>query len=314
MAVVRPLILTGDNNLKEMTDAQVTAVQTRVRYLYALNPSVTLGVVGSGGSLAAITDTRKKSGTSATSVSSFPSEATTGEPQTVTVNYQKANETQADTDVTLDTANKRFPVYYNGSSIQAMSLQDLRDTFIFPAIDTLTGAVGQPGMHRVHTALTLTDYTLVNAVPIFADTRANVGAYLAGNIGTSGTTQDIPTTVTNYYLFTKDNIDPAPTHEPLIQIRDDNNLKQFAAVDIDAILQNEVRHCASEVAETSIRYSFGDTADSGTNLGTGMSNTILNGAGNHQTRYVNTNDYRAQEFPNGSAVTTATTFLKVNQI
>ena len=32
-----------------------------------------------------------------------------------------------------------------------------------------------------------------------------------------------------------------------------------------------------------------------------MVNTILNGGGNYQTRFVNANDYRAQEFPNGTA-------------
>ena len=44
-----------------------------------------------------------------------------------------------------------------------------------------------------------------------------------------------------------------------------------------------------------------------------MTNTILNGSGNYQTLYVNTNDYRAQEFPDGSAVTADTYFLKINK-
>ena len=44
-----------------------------------------------------------------------------------------------------------------------------------------------------------------------------------------------------------------------------------------------------------------------------MVNTILNGSGNRQTRFVNTNDYRAQEFPNGSATTANTYRLKINR-
>jgi hypothetical protein len=45
--------------------------------------------------------------------------------------------------------------------------------------------------------------------------------------------------------------------------------------------------------------------------GSGMTNTILNGTGNYQTRFVNANDYRAQEFPNGTAVTVATHYLRI---
>ena len=43
-----------------------------------------------------------------------------------------------------------------------------------------------------------------------------------------------------------------------------------------------------------------------------MTDTILDGSGNYQTRYVGLDDYRAQEFPNGSAVTAATHRLKMN--
>jgi hypothetical protein len=44
-----------------------------------------------------------------------------------------------------------------------------------------------------------------------------------------------------------------------------------------------------------------------------MANTILNGAGNYQTLFVNADDYRAQEFPNGTAVTANTYFLRINK-
>ena len=45
-----------------------------------------------------------------------------------------------------------------------------------------------------------------------------------------------------------------------------------------------------------------------------MADTILNGSGNYQTRQVNNDDYRAQEFPNGSATTAATILLTNTQI
>ena len=58
-----------------------------------------------------------------------------------------------------------------------------------------------------------------------------------------------------------------------------------------------------------IVYSY----TSGNNRGSGMGDTRLNGSGNYQTRFVNTNDYRAQEFPNGSATTVNTYYLKINK-
>jgi hypothetical protein len=44
-----------------------------------------------------------------------------------------------------------------------------------------------------------------------------------------------------------------------------------------------------------------------------MGDTILNGSGNYQTREVNADDYRAQEFPDGSAVTAATYYLRIHK-
>ena len=42
-----------------------------------------------------------------------------------------------------------------------------------------------------------------------------------------------------------------------------------------------------------------------------MVDTRLDGAGNYQTRFVDANDYRTQEFPNGTAQTISTYFLRI---
>ena len=69
MAVRRPLILTGDNDLIEMTDAQINAVKDRCRYLYGLAPSVTLSyAAANNGNLSAMTDSRLQAGASTTNV------------------------------------------------------------------------------------------------------------------------------------------------------------------------------------------------------------------------------------------------------
>jgi hypothetical protein len=83
-------------------------------------------------------DTRLQAGAASTSTTAFPSEATTAEPSVVTVTYDKITETRATVTPTSDTG-KLWPAYYNASgNIQAMNLQDVKDTFLHPAIDLLT--------------------------------------------------------------------------------------------------------------------------------------------------------------------------------
>ena len=308
MTVRTPLILDGSNNLIEMSTAQINAVKDRCRYLYGASPSVTLSRVASDGGLGNLSDTRKQAGAMSTSVSSFPSEATTAEPSTVTVQRAHISESRTDTTATADTNSVAFPVYQTSGNIQAMTLTDVYDTFIYPAIDTITGAAGQPGTYYIHTATTLSGYTAVSNSIVYADTRADTSLYTAGGIGE---TLDQPTTVTSYYLLAADNI-AAPSMEQMLFIRNsDKNIEQYTQAEMDGWLQNCMRHVASEVTGSKISYNLNG---SGTNLGSGMADTILNGAGNYQTRYVGLDDYRAQEFPNGSAVTATTHRLKMEQV
>ena len=51
----------------------------------------------------------------------------------------------------------------------------------------------------------------------------------------------------------------------------------------------------------------------GTSKGSGIVDTRLTGSGNYQTRQVNNDDYRAQEFPNGTSATINTYFLKIQK-
>ena len=308
MAVRTPLIIDGSNNLKEMTTAQINAVKNRCRYLYGANPSVTLSRVSSGGNLGSISDTRKKAGASITRTDRFAVQTETAEPGTVTVNYARISESRSNTSASSDTNSIAFPVYQTSGNIRSMTLTDVYDTFIYPAVDTITSAVGQPGTYRIHTGTSLSGYSAVSTSIIYKDTRANTGAYTSGGIAEA---LDQPTTVTNYYLLKANNIS-APSMEKMLFIRNaDKNLEQYSQAEMDTWLQNSIRHAASEINGSKISYNFNG---SGINLGSGMANTILNGSGNYQTRFVNANDYRAQEFPNGSAVTAATHRLRMNQV
>ena len=312
MAVRAPL-KNNSGNLQEMTTAEVSEIVDQFVYQYSLNPSVALSVVSSGGSLSGINDTRLQAGAQSTSVSAFPSEATTAEPSVVTVTYDKINETRASISPTTD-SGKTWPIYYNSSGeIQAMSLQDVKDTFIHPAIDLLaagTTTSQQAGTYHINTSASVTGSTEVsgNGTAIFVDTRANVSAYTAGSIPEA---LDQPLNITSYYLHRVNGVDN--TYVLPMQIDANNNLKVYAETDWESLIQEWIRYTAVSSADGySLSYNVG-TSGSGNTRGSGIADTRLNGTGNYQQRFVNTDDYRAQEFPNGTETTIATYYLRIHK-
>ena len=310
MAVRKPLYV-DSGNLREMDTTMVGQIVDQAVYQYSLAPSVALSVVSSGGSLSAITDTRKQAGAQSTSSTSTPSEGTTAEPSTVTVTYDKVSEARTAGSPTSDTG-KTWPVYYNGSGqIQAMSLTDVKDTFLHPAIDLLSsGSTGtqQGGTYHVSTTTSVSGSSLVSSTAIFTDTRANTGAYSAGSIPE---TLVQPTTITNYYVHKITGSQITYT-EPYF-LDGSNNIKEFTTSAFDTLLSEWMKYTAVSSSDGySLSYNIG-TSGSGNTRGSGMADTILNGSGNYQTRFVNNDDYRAQEFPNGSAVTAATYYLRINK-
>lgn len=307
MAFRRPLYESG-GDLYEMNDSQIAAVQSQISYLYSQSPSVTLSVVSSGGNLGTYTDTRQQAGAYRTFTTRFPTEAETAEPSTVTVSYSRVSQSVATTSEPADTNNLAFPAFSNNGNIQAMTATDMYDTFMGPAITNLTSGstgVAQGGTYTVSSSTSLAGATLVSATPIFSDTRANTSLYTAGGIPEA---LDQPFTVTNYYLHRINGSDPVAYNAPVFIRAADADIQIFTTSTFDTQMQNFIRHAAASVTGLQIRYSINGT---GTNRGTGMANTILNGSGNYQTRFVNADDYRAQEFPNGSVITAATHRLRI---
>lgn len=311
MAVRTPLYYNG-SNLQEMTSGMIDEFKALAIYQYSLNPSRTLSVVTSGGNLTSINDTRLQAGAVSTSTTAFPNEATTAEPSVVTVSYQRINQTASSITPTVD-SGKIFPVYYNtGGNIQHMTLTDFRDTFIHPAIDTLaldTTTSSQAGTYFVSTNTSVAGSTLVSATPIFLDTRADTSQYTAAGIGE---TLDQPTTIQSYYLHKIDGSPVTLTQFPLYADAS-NNLKQFSQAEIANLLSEYIRfEVASSTSGYSLSYNLG-TSGSGNIRGSGMTDTRLNGTGDYQTLFVNADDYRAQEFPNGTAVAINTYYLRINK-
>ena len=310
MAVRSPLINDG-NNLREATSAEIDDLKKEMIRQYSLDIPVTLTVVASGGNLGSLTDTRLQAGAHSTSTTAFPDETTTAEPSQVDVTYDKISQTIASVSTPTDTNNKRFPVYYDGTDVVSMTLQDMIDTFGEPVVDTLTNGsftTDQAGTYRIHTATTLTGATEVSGAntAVFVDTRADTAAYTAAGIPE---TLDQPTTINSYYLF---RVDAASigTIPQLMYADASNDLKEFSDAEIGTIFQEVVRHTAVNVVGSRIDYDY----TTGTNLGSSMVDTRLTGgSGNYQQLFVNVDDYRAQEFPDGTPTTINTYNLKVQQ-
>ena len=302
MAIRTPLKL-DSTNLKEMSSTDTGNIIGRMVYLYMTDPSVTLGYVGSGGSLAAMNDTRTQASASTSHVSSYQ---TAGAVSTVTVTYDKINEAATSLSAPADTNNIRFPVYYDSGNVKAMSLTDMYDSFVSLASNGASELIPAAQPYKIHTSTTPpSGYTLVSSTPVFVDTRANTSLYTAGGIGE---TLDQPQTITSYYLHRSNG--SAVTAPTPLYIDSNQNLKEYTAAELDAVLKEVIRYTSVNLSSNTLRYFIGG---GGTTLGTGMANTKLNGSGNYQTRQVS-DDYRAQEFPNGSVVTEATYYLKARRV
>ena len=310
MTARTPLYYNG-SQLQEMKSTDIASLQSLAVYYYSLNPSRTLTVVGSGGNLPSIDDTRLKAGAASTASGSFPSEATTAEPSVVTVSYQRITQASASVTTTSDTG-KTFPVYWNGTKVQAMTEQDFLDTFVYSAVNLLasgTTTSDQAGTYFVSTSESVAGATLVSATPIFTDTRADTSLYTAGGIAE---TLDQPQTINNYYLHIINGVLTAPTNPP-ISIDASNNLKQYSTAEIGALMGEFVR---DQVVNSSTGYEIKYNIDGslGTARGSAIANTILTGgSGNYQTRFVSGSDYRAQEFPDGTPATANTYTFKIEK-
>ena len=300
----------NSGNLQEMTSAEIVEWQKAAIFVYAQSPTSVLTVVSSSGSLDAMNDTRKMAGAVSTNASAFVAEGSTAEPGTNTVSYDKVTQTLTTSGIgqTADSGTT-FPVYYDGSgNIQAMNLTDFKDTFIEPAIDLLiAGSESNDtgGTYSITTSSTAaTGYTNVSTTAVFVDTRANTGLYSSGGIPE---TLDQPQTITSYFLHRRNGADSDPTRN-LLLIDGDNNLQEGATATMKTLIGNWIRYDAANTTGQKITYTMATSG--GNTRGTAIVDTRLNGAGNYQTRQVG-DDYRSQEFPNGSAATITTYNLRI---
>ena len=318
MAIRTPIYYDG-TNIVDMTEIQMNEWKQYIVYLYSLDPSVTVTVVSGSGTLSpTMADTRLKAGAASVTGSggsAFVAEGTTAEPATVTVNYDKITGPTYDTSLNAqaDTNNIAFPAYKDGNNIKAMSATDYVDTFIYATLDamiTASESAATNGTYTISTAASVTNYAEASGAgtAVFLDTRADTSAYSAAGIPE---TLDQPTTITSYYLQRANFGRTFPTVAPLL-IDSSGNLNQVDLTSdttaFNAILKNDIRHFAAEDSGGhKLSYNING---SGNARGTAMVDTRLNGSGNYQQRQVG-DDYRSQEFPNGSAATINTYTFKI---
>jgi len=314
MATRRPLVINGSGDLVEMTDAEIVILQKSCAERYSTSPSVALSQVGGSGTLAAMSDTRLQAGAVSNSATAFVAEGTTAEPSIVTVSYDKITETRTSVTNPTDTNNRVYPMYYrnqDGSgatgNLHAMSQADMIDVFIGPALTTMSNAtvsVTTPGTYHINTANSgVSGSTIVSSTPVFIDTRADTSAYAAAGIPE---TLDQPATINSYYLWKVDTTVISISALPCFT-DGSGNLEAFTEAEWEAIVIDLMRYNAVSNATYSHTYTIGGA---GGTRGSSMVDTKLDGAGNYQTLQVG-DDYRSQEFPNGSAATISTYLLKL---
>ena len=333
MAVRTPVFFNGAD-IQQMSDAQIAEVQRQARFVYSLDPSVKLTYVSSGGNLNAITDTRLKSGASIVRANVF---ASTSDPVPVLTHQQHVNQNVYSGDsedifdniqTTADSNNRKFPCYLDGSNnVVAMGESDFIDTFIKPAIaayDTLdTTNDSVPGIYHVQSGTSFSGSTLASATPIFVDTRADADsaggffgsassyATSVAAIGNDGTFQDVNRVISSHNLFLKNGA-AADYTIPLHVLDGNGDIFTPDSATFNAVLQNMMRYSALHITGAKINYQLVADSDTSTTFrGSGITNTIMNGSGQVIQRQVNADDYRAQEIPNGSAVTANTYFLGI---
>ena len=316
MASRKMLYVNSNNDLQEMTSAEMVEVQNRMIYAYGSSPTAVITQVSSSGALVdSMDDTRLKAGATSQSTTAFVAEGTTAEPGTVTVTYDKINLAYTATGSISNTSDSgtTFPVYYDSTSgnIFAMTLDDLKDTLLHDAIDLLisgTESSSTAGTYTITDSSTAaTNYTNVSTTAVFVNTTADTGEYSAAGIPE---TLDQPTTVTSFYLHSRDASANTPSRLPLV-INTNNDFQEMTISDVDIVLGEWLRYTAAHSAD-GYKITYNAATSGGNTRGTAMVDTKLDGSGNYQTLQSG-DDYRSQEFPNGSAATITTYNLRINK-
>ena len=93
----------------------------------------------------------------------------------------------------------------------------------------------------------------------------------------------------------------------------DYDIRQYSIAEATTLLATWLKVYAGEISGYKITYSITTDGSGGNARGTSMVDTKLNGSGVFSTTLAGLDDYRAQEFPNGSPATVTTYTLRVTK-
>lgn len=323
MTARTPLYLTS-GNLRGMSAADMSVQTDMAVYQWSLNPSVTISRNGSGsGNMNGPTDSRMQAGASTTDATNYDTEAETPDISQISIAWDTFDQNIASTSEPTNTDNRAFPVYLTAANqIQSMSAADFVDTFISDALNQLDSSSitdNCAGTFHIATSTAVAGSTNISASAMFQDTRADAAAYTAAGIPE---TQDQSIAITNYYLHRRDWGGSVPSPRLPMYMDSNGHLKEYTSTEWNTLLQNFMRHCATTtIAGTDhgaqrVRYVVaqaqpGAGASLYSTKGSGMADTRLSGtsADGYTQYFVNANDYRTQEFPNGTPTTINTWYL-----
>lgn len=290
-------------------------------YAYANNPSgpsAKLEVNTANGTLMTgqpFVDTYFIAGASTTRVDRFATEAETPNTVLVTDNYNRIRVVYDSVSLpTTDTNNLQYPLYlYNDGGViqlRAMTRQDFIDSCVIPALNAMTiwsssTTNQQSGTYFLTTSTSPANATLVSATPVAVNSVANVAAYTAGGIPEV----QKQTIDTNYYLAILNfapttynmfaGIDPGTYDLPLHFDAGTETLRMHTPTTWAALIGPFLRYyLATPGTGYTIQYNLTDGNQRGTTY-TDMRVPFFSG----NLLFVNDDDYRTQEFPNGAAET-----------
>ncbi len=333
MTVRRALVTKNDEAIKEYTNSDRDQIHKRIARCYADNPSVRVQYLSNNtGNLTSFTDTRFRSGAAAQNttgdfpeVTTYPTEGDTGEPQEINIEtYSRMSNTRTNPNVGfVNTYPGHWvakPVYMEHDNvIREMSMQDIIDTFITPVvgyIESGTTSAFAGGTYFISTSASETNCTQEGVV--FEDTVTKLSLYSASSIGAAGTFQsheDTASTVT-YYLHKNDGV--LETYRlPLVIDKTSNGrnnpagLREMTQTEFHQLFCSLIRQQIFNGAGNTLSYNINGA---GTTKGSALTNRSMTGVtGDYQQREASANDYRAQEFPDGTIAVKQTFRLKLER-
>ena len=340
MTVRSPLFLSdssGTNQIAEGDATYMTSLHEFAGYAFAQNPNPYIEINGSNGSAIPgqpFVDTYWIAGAYSTRVDRFATEAETANISMSTDNYSRIREVTDTVAAPSGDANAHeYPLYlYNpdgedgediNTHLRSMTLTDFYDTFVSPVLTQFGGGgttKDKGGTYFMTTSASPSNATLVSSTPAAINSVADLTAYSASQIPETLK----QTTDTNYYIAKVDyaaaNYPEVYDQLPIYWDFTNGQIKAHTPASWSTLMNKFLRYyLSSNHSAGTYRLSYNVDGSNGVLNGTQFIDErrtpdgSAGAGGNYQQRYVNTNDYRTQEFPTGTTSVVSTKSFKIYQ-